>query len=215
MNQEYVLCIPRATLAGFGVDRGFTPFGDGLSFMREPGPLLNAANTFLPRDEAETDTRFKQIVTYCIIEREPAEPGNPAVFAYRRRGDGESRLRGLVSIGVGGHINAGDCSGLTGYVGVGAGFLRELDEEVILTPPGGSDMQWLGVIDDDSDEVGKVHLGVVLKVRSREPIRPAHGDWDHHRIYNVNSFREPHLFSLCESWTRILLRDLYGVMPAV
>jgi predicted NUDIX family phosphoesterase len=209
MNQECVLCIPRFRLAEFGVGQGFTPFGTG--HRQEPGPLLNAANTFLPRVEAETDTRFKQIIAYCIIEREPARLGDPAVFAYRRRGDGESRLRGLVSIGVGGHINADDCSGLTGYVGVGAGFLRELDEEVVLIPPGGTDLQWLGVINDDTDEVGRVHLGVVIKVRSREPIRPAHDDWDYCGVHHVGAFRGPYLFSVCESWTRILLRDLYGI----
>lgn len=211
MNQEIVLCIPHPRLLELGVGRGFTPFEAGHG--RGSVSLLNAADTFLPRGEAETDSRYKQIVTYCIVERETSDRDEPVVFAYRRCKDGETRLRGLVSIGVGGHVSREDCAGVKGRFGVEFGVLRELDEEVVLNSSGPPSPEWLGVINDDSDEVGRVHLGVVARVRSRAPIRSAHDHWDHHRFYNVSEFRYPDLFAQCESWTRILLRDLYGVRP--
>ena len=41
---------------------------------------------------------------------------------------------------------------------------RELDEEVGLSPAKSQNLQYLGFINDDTNEVGEVHLGVVFKI---------------------------------------------------
>lgn len=133
------------------------------------GDLLEKA-FFMDRAAAETDPAFLQLIPYCALTR----PGR--VFAYQRtKQAGEARLRGNWSFGVGGHVNPVDAE--AGEHPYSAALKRELKEEVGLdfTPP--DDMPdfgvhdfapMLGLIYDPSNEVGRVHLGVVHRVSVAE-----------------------------------------------
>ena len=107
---------------------------------------------FLPRSEAETNPNYKQIISYVIIRR------NAEVFFTRRLNHGtESRLHGLISLGIGGHINPIDkCDDI-----LLQGTRRELEEEVILSTNPLS-FHAIGFINDNSNNVGKVHLGMLF-----------------------------------------------------
>ncbi|MDA8909085.1 hypothetical protein N9I65_02800 [bacterium] len=120
-----------------------------------PTILDPANNHFLGRDLAEEDPSFKQIIPYAIFRHEDR-------FLHYVRGgkSGEKRLAAKGSIGIGGHINDTDyaASSLDRDT-YSIGVEREIDEE--LNIEGDHTQEVLGLINDDSNEVGKVHLGVV------------------------------------------------------
>ena len=77
---------------------------------------------------------------------------------------GEERLHGQQSsIGVGGHMN--DVTGADSINEVlRVNAQRELEEEVGLSNNKSQNMEYLGFINDDDNDVGKVHMGVVFKI---------------------------------------------------
>ena len=104
---------------------------------------------FLSRPVAEDSPEYKQLIPYVILRQEDK------VFVTRRLNKGgEKRLHGLLSIGVGGHINPVDEDG--GDVLMRA-LWREIDEEVAIDTHGS--LQPRGFINDDTNAVGSVHLG--------------------------------------------------------
>lgn len=111
------------------------------------------------RGDMEEDPNYKQLVSYCLLENHQGE-----LLVYKRlSGGGESRLHGQGSIGVGGHMN--DVPGAESINEViRTNAQRELEEEVGLSPAKSQNLQYLGFINDDTNEVGEVHLGVVFKI---------------------------------------------------
>ena len=106
---------------------------------------------FIPRDIAEEDPSHKQVIPYVVLCR-----GNE-VFATRRlKKGGESRLHGLISLGVGGHINP-EADGEGDDV-LYRGMNREIEEEVYITKK--SKPVPRGIINDDTNAVGSVHIGL-------------------------------------------------------
>jgi predicted NUDIX family phosphoesterase len=130
----------------------------GISFETDrflPSILDPANNFFLSRDLAEEDPGHKQIIPYAIFRH-----GDRYLHYVRGGGSGEKRLASKGSIGIGGHINDTDHAAASldkdTYT---TGVEREINEELNLT--GTHRQKILGLINDDSNEVGRVHLGVV------------------------------------------------------
>jgi predicted NUDIX family phosphoesterase len=143
---EHVLAVPTAALREAGLFQGFTDrVGHYLGALLRPELLR-----YLPRDEAEGDPEFKQLIPYVVLRH------GGKVFHYRRAGGGEARLRAKRSVGIGGHIASADGDGTDAYR---AGMWRELAEEVEL--PAVERERCVGLINDDATPVGQVHLGVV------------------------------------------------------
>ena len=111
------------------------------------------------RGDMEEDSKFKQLISYCLLENEKGE-----ILVYERlSGGGEERLHGQSSIGVGGHMN--DVMGADSINEVlRVNAQRELEEEVGLAKEDSQNMEYLGFINDDNNEVGKVHMGIVFKI---------------------------------------------------
>lgn len=131
---------------------------EGISL--EPGKYLLAIldpenNYFLARDKAEDDPGHKQIIPYAIFRH-----GDRYLHYVRGGGSGEKRLASKGSIGIGGHINDTDFAASSldkdTYT---TGVEREIEEELNIV--GGHKQEILALINDDSNEVGQVHLGVV------------------------------------------------------
>jgi predicted NUDIX family phosphoesterase len=112
------------------------------------------------RGDMEEDPNYKQLISYCLLENE-----NDQLLVYERlSGGGEDRLHGQSSIGVGGHMN--DIVGADTINEVlRTNAQRELEEEVGLAPEKSQNLQYIGFINDDTNEVGEVHLGVVFKIK--------------------------------------------------
>ena len=152
---EEVLVVPTALVQACGVQQGFQRVDTPDIANSKFAPIFDVANqSFIPRGIAEHSSEFKQIVPYVLIATY-----DQGVLNYRRgKGQGEARLHGKRSCGFGGHINPIDGSGVTTY---GRAVMRELGEELILTPYPLVVPPIVGFINDDSTDVGKVHFGVV------------------------------------------------------
>lgn len=151
MSVEHVLVIPRALFDELGAFQGFQP--DAPRYLN--AILAPNSNFFLPRPEAELDPTHKQIIPYSIFHHQGR------YLVYTRGGkSGEKRLHAKQSIGIGGHINPVDerenSLAETTYFN---GVEREITEELVLK--GQHTQRVIGLINDDSNEVGQVHLGVV------------------------------------------------------
>ena len=89
----------------------------------------------------------------AALENALADRDGPRWFLMRRtRAGGDVRLHDRWSIGVGGHLNPGDGDLL-------GGLRREWAEELVadLVP----EFRLIGLLNDDTTEVGRVHLGAV------------------------------------------------------
>jgi predicted NUDIX family phosphoesterase len=117
--------------------------------------IYDAVEVFpMDRDLAETDPDFKQLVAYSTIHCDDTW------LTYVRGKDlGEARLHGNRSMGIGGHIDATDHANLfiDDFLKVAA--FREIDEEI--TIKGEYQLHLAGLLNDDSNDVGKVHVGLV------------------------------------------------------
>jgi len=129
-----ILCVPDAYL-------GLLPYdGSKSSFT-----------CWLPREAAETNERFRQIIPYVAVVNSRAE-----YLTYSRKGN-EQRLHGYRSFGIGGHIEQTDFS-------IESAARRELNEETraasewILTP--------LGKISLDAEPVDRVHVALAFITES-------------------------------------------------
>src|SRR6266704_4925690 len=138
----------------------------GLNF--EPhkylGPFLSRGNNFfLPRPEAETNPAFKQIIPYALVAFE-----GKLVYYVRGKKAGEQRLVAKGSIGIGGHMNESDESFFAlDEAAYRAGVEREVGEEIAINTK--FEDQIVALLNDDSTEVGRVHLGVVHVFKLAEP----------------------------------------------
>jgi predicted NUDIX family phosphoesterase len=111
--------------------------------------------SFRSRAITEDDPSYKQIIPYVLIRHQ-----NRFLLTQRTSRQTEKRLHGKYSVGIGGHIN--DLEQSTGHKDViHAGLERELNEEVRVLGARRS-LELVGVISDDSTDVGKVHLGLVF-----------------------------------------------------
>ncbi len=148
---EEILVISRQLFDELGAFQGIKTDVDGyLEAILDP-----ANNFFMDRGKAEDDPSFKQIIPYALFQH------NGKYLHYTRgKSGGETRLHAQGSVGVGGHINPvderADPLGKATYL---AGVEREIDEELNIT--GGHQNRIVGLLNDDSNDVGKVHLGVV------------------------------------------------------
>jgi predicted NUDIX family phosphoesterase len=147
-DDELVLGLPRDAVPGGTNWRGVRPLPHA--------PLLAALQThgtYRRRGDAEEDPAWKQVIPYLALR------DGDAIFLMRRsRAGGDVRLHDRYSIGVGGHVNPEDG-------GVLGGLRREWAEEMAahFEPP----FRALGVLNDDDNAVGAVHLGLVFSADAK------------------------------------------------
>ena len=117
--------------------------------------LLKENNFFVPRSSAENDPSLKQLIPYAVFRH-----GGKILCYTRGAKSGEKRLVAKGSIGIGGHINDTDESLFSfDQSAYHNAVSREIGEELVLG--GGFTERAVALINDDSTEVGSVHLGVV------------------------------------------------------
>ncbi len=112
---------------------------------------------FMDRKEAENNPAFKQLIPYVVLQK-----GN-STFRYQRTNKGnENRLHNKWSVGVGGHINPCDIHADNEEFMYETGFYRELAEETGLLFKSDICKKTIrALLYDNSDNVGRVHFGVV------------------------------------------------------
>ena len=150
---ERVLVLPRARVPGGCDFRGLrTADAVDLRHLRE---ATASFGRYVDRPDAEDDPSLKQLIPYVVVR-----DGARVFFMERTRAGGDARLHAKGSIGVGGHLNPVD----VGADPLEAGLRREWDEE--LDAPWEPTFELAGLLNDDSNAVGAVHLGIVFTVEA-------------------------------------------------
>jgi predicted NUDIX family phosphoesterase len=153
-QEEQILVIERKVLEEAGMFEGLAfDVERYLSKIFVPG-----VPRFMPRSKAEVDPSYKQIIPYVIM----ACDGRYLSYIRGTRA-GEARLVGNRSIGIGGHINPADDEVPlfdTDFRHMyKTAVEREVAEEVSVETRHSDRI--VALLNDESNEVGSVHLGVV------------------------------------------------------
>lgn len=194
-TEERVLCFKRQLLEELGVFQGLSL--DVEKYL----PVVTAPSqiTYLNRSEAEQDKRYKQLIPYVLILC------HDRILRYRRgKGGQETRLHGLFSVGIGGHIADEDDNLFSAHRGYHDGMRREVKEEVEIEA---SNEAAVAVINDDSTEVGLVHFGVVhvMHVASEEIVGRRSGILAPEFVSIAEATKD---LSAYETWSRFCLENL-------
>ncbi len=169
---EFVYVVERSRLFDLSFPHGFVA-ATGSPAAQKAGAdhiaRMRAHGFFVERRAAEQNSAWKQVIPYVVVKR-----GDSLLLLERKKKQGEVRLHGKLSIGVGGHINPVD--GPAGEGGKSAqggtrdvlleGLKRELEEE--LDVQGRLDVKAAGFLNDDSTDVGSVHYGLVAVADARD-----------------------------------------------
>ena len=146
-----VLTVPRRHLDALGTFQGLC--FDVSRYL--PALLDRRHNGFLPRSQAEADPTHKQLIPYVLL----VHAGRVLHYVRGRKG-GENRLHARGSIGIGGHLNDADETLFSwDEAAYRAGVAREVAEELVLQTAYRERV--VALLNDDANEVGRVHLGVV------------------------------------------------------
>ena len=188
MSDELVFVVPRAVVMG---SQGWHGVRDlPLDAFLE---TIAAAGRYEPRTAMERDPSFKQVIPYLVLR------DDRRFFLMRRtRAGGDARLHDLYSIGVGGHLNPGDG-------GLLAGLRREWEEELVA--PFVPDFRMVGLLNDDTTDVGRVHVGAVFEA---DATGRAVAIRETHKL--EGAFAEPDevaaVVDRMETWSRLVFEHL-------
>lgn len=176
---------------------GFLPINDSdISLLSEKG-------VFVDRDLAESDTSMKQLIPYFAVRYQGR------IFLVKRtKKQSEARLHNKLSFGLGGHVNPCDID--NGNVII-ATLLRELHEELNVSKDQINDIRCYGLINDDTNDVGMVHLGVFFEINlhddkvSINETDKMEGDW-----ILISDIGCDNVFQYLESWSKIVFNSFYA-----
>jgi predicted NUDIX family phosphoesterase len=193
-SEENVLVVRRALFDELGSFQGLERDVDRYiaAFLKREN------NFFLPRSRAEQDPAFKQIIPYVVFTYDDM------ILRYVRGAkSGEKRLVAKASIGIGGHINDADESLFSfDKEAYRAAVHREIQEE--LKFEGRYEDRVAALINDDSNDVGRVHLGVVHVVGLRNAaVRPGEKAIGDLRFLSPGELRKQR--DKLETWSQIVL----------
>ncbi|MBS3052832.1 MAG: NUDIX domain-containing protein [Candidatus Aenigmarchaeota archaeon] len=177
---------------------------DGLNFEE----IILKNFEYMKRGLAEDNPSFKQPIAYVVVVNKKLR----RVFAYQRSagtGYTETRLRGKWSWGVGGHIEKIDETSKNPIL---ASLERELKEELDINEKIRPSV--LGYINDDSNDVGKVHFGILYLVETNhEEIKLAGSEAQQCGMFTIQELED-----ICnsegvivEDWSKIALPMLKEV----
>ena len=150
---ERVLVLPRADVPGGCDFHGVRAAQRGL--LAKLRATVAAHGSYLDRPVAEDDPTHKQLIPYVVVH-----DAERVFLMHRTDAGGDPRLHGKASIGVGGHLNPVD----EGDDALMSGLRREWLEE--LEADWEPEFELIGLLNDDSNPVGAVHLGVVFSVQA-------------------------------------------------
>jgi len=202
---EKVLVVERKAVEQAGMFQGLTFDVDWyLSRLLAPG-----VPRFMVRSEAETNPDFKQLIPYVIMSCDGK------VLSYvRGRRAGETRLVGCRSIGIGGHINPTDWEMPLFDTDFRHAYLDAVEREVAeeVTIEGGHHDRVVALLNDDSTDVGKVHLGIVHHWRLKAPFVQKR-----EQMITQMTFMTPaelhEVRDSLETWSRLCLDGLGDKLP--
>jgi predicted NUDIX family phosphoesterase len=198
---EQVLVVRRALLEEIGHFEGIRTQG----LDQAVACLLDPANHFfMDRAAAEEDPSHKQLIPYCVFRC-----GDRILHYTRGKSGGESRLHAKISVGVGGHVNPVDTGGgKTGPDAYHAAVTREIEEELEL--PEEHSHRIIALLNDDSNPVGQVHLGIVHLVDLKSDVVTSREDALADLGFSPLAELDGTRFGDLETWSAFCVRHLAG-----
>jgi len=158
--------------------------------------VLNLAFTerdFRKRGDVEKDPSFRQIIPYIVFLL-----GNEIFMMQRLEKHTDQRLKNKYSLGIGGHLRSEDLEKSDSVLDWAR---RELVEEVKYS--GNLDFKLAGVLNDDSNDVGRVHLGIVILAIADSPEISVK---DEHKSGVLVTLKEARKhYKEMENWSQIVL----------
>lgn len=146
IHDEQILVVKRTHLFAQEAFQGFARV-DFKSYL----DTVHRHKEFKPRAEMEQDPEYKQIIPYLIFEH-----AGKYFLMQRHKKASEQRLQSKYSLGIGGHIRQEDIQSADIFGWAEREFHEEVNfkGKLTITP--------LGILNDDSNAVGQVHIGFVL-----------------------------------------------------
>jgi predicted NUDIX family phosphoesterase len=191
---EHVLVFPRKLLEQVGSFQGLI-----FDLTKYLDVILNPKNhVYMQRKEIETNPEYKQLIPYAILHC------GSDVFVYRRgKLMAEKRLHGNYSLGVGGHISISDPT-LFGTT-YSEGLKREVNEEVAIESQ--YTQKVAALLNDDSNDVGKVHFGVIHTFALEKPlVRPKEKSINETRFFKPGELQKE--IEGFENWSKICIEHI-------
>lgn len=213
---EFVFVVPRERLFPDAYPHGLVLFGEGFEARRFE-ECLEQHGYFVEREHAEHDPALQQVIPYTLVVRD----GEVFLLTRSKRG-GEARLHDKLSIGVGGHINPVDLPSPAELEAnpawsrrnpVPKATRREVTEEE-LRVEGSTELHVFGVLNDDSNPVGAVHVGLVQTLVVDGPVEVRETDQLHGRFVPVDELRKMlGAGANFETWSALLIERIDQLVP--
>ncbi len=141
---------------------------------------------YIKRGDAENNEKYKQPIGYCILRNVLSKK----IFIYQRSSKNkdytETRLQGKWSWGIGGHIDKEDEQKEDPII---ASMLREINEEVKIDGKI-QNIKLLGYINDDSNNVGRVHFGILYLVDILGDVFPVDAEIKEGKMATINELQD-------------------------
>ena len=203
---EFVYVVPRGELFPDCYPQGLVPFA-GPAEREAFENTVRERGFFVERAYAERTPALQQIIPYTVVSTE-----GDILLMRRLPKSGEKRLHDKLSIGVGGHINPEDVSTSGVTDPIRAGTQRELDEELFVRGPYA--IRPLGFLNDDSNPVGAVHVGLVQLAVVKGSVAIREEDVLEGRLVPPAELRSLRTGGAnFESWSSILIDRLDELVP--
>jgi predicted NUDIX family phosphoesterase len=145
-GKEQVLVVPSATIFAQGQWQGFL-----MDRAQDFIDLIKAHHQWLPRNQVEHDPDFQQIIPWAVFR-----VGDRYLELKRTQEGSHSRLYSKYTLGIGGHVIRSE---LNQDLNLADWINRKFHEEVHYE--GQIHISPLGVVNDNVDELGKGHFGMV------------------------------------------------------
>lgn len=152
---------------------------------------------------AETNVDYKQIIPYVIFKfQDQQNQKNTDLYflMQRKKTASESRLAHNYSLGIGGHLRKEDLKSASVFDWA----QREFNEEINYTNP--FTIELLGMINDDSNEVGQVHLGLVMVVTGSTKNISIKSELKNGQLLTLDECNT--YYNQMETWTQIVFDTL-------
>lgn len=186
LPDELILVVKRNTLFPNGAWQGLKTV-DPESYLE----LITKNKEFLPRVLMEQDPTYKQIIPYLVFQH------NDKYFLMQRKKKAtESRLQSKYTLGIGGHIREEDMTNCT----LADWAKREFEEEVDYS--GNITITPLGILNDDSNTVGEVHIGFVFLLTGDSENISVKEELENGFLYTLGECEQ--YYHNMETWTQIV-----------
>lgn len=153
--------------------------------------LIQKNKEFLPRMLMEQDPTYKQIIPYLVFQYE-----DKFFLMQRKKKATETRLQSKYTLGIGGHIREEDMVECTLLDWAKREFAEEIDYSGYLT------INPLGILNDDSNLVGQVHMGFVFLITGNSDQIKVKEELESGKLLTLKECEE--YYPNMESWTQII-----------